>query len=621
MHAAEDLRANSEQWSVYESGGNCVVLAGPGSGKTKTLTIKMARMLAEDVRPPRGIACITYNNQCARELRKRLSQLGAYEGRRAFIGTLHSFCLQSIVMPYAPLAGLSAANPVKVASTTEIKELQEKALKKLTDDERWGPRFDNYRRTHLNRTHPSWKHGDEQAAKVIETYEALLAEEGLIDFDSMVLTGLQLVREHAWVRKALKARFPILVIDEYQDLGRALHEIVTHLCFPEGMQLLAVGDPDQSIYGFTGAEPSLLRELAQRPDVAKIELKLNYRCGSEIIHASEAALGEERDFESASDEPGEISFHERPDGLDDQAKFICTELIPKALARRKGRKIGDIAVLYLDKNDGDAMAAAAATARFQFIRVDGNNPYQPSPVTYWLEDCAAWCVGGWRTGAVSLSDLVRRWLAFNSSPQSDHQRRNMRVALVRFLRDNRVPEAPLRDWLGKMLDGFLQTCLDRETGLRDDAEKVAKLLNAVSVDGALQRYTVAIFGGQKGSPDQLNLSTLHSAKGLEYDIVILPGLEEGRIPYYNDDDRAIREKRRLFYVGLTRARHEVHLLYSGWYENQYGRRFKDGPSRFVEDVQRRLGGGASGPSDKNLPGSPAHLKRDGAVQQVKITHK
>ena len=592
MLAAEALRGNDNQSRVYESRGNCVVLAGPGSGKTKALTIKMARMLAEDVRPPRGIACITYNNQCTRELKRRLSSLGLSEGRRAFIGTLHSFCLQNIIMPYASLAGLSMANPVKVASMTETKGLQEEALQRVIGDERWGPRFDKYRRMHLDRTQTSWKDYDGQAAEVIEVYEALLAEAGLIDFDSMVLIGLQLVRDHKWVRKALKARFPILVIDEYQDLGHALHKIVTHLCFPNGMRLLAVGDPDQSIYGFTGAEPSLLEALAQRPDVITTKLKLNYRCGSNIIHASEAALGEGRGFESASgDGPGEISFHERPLGLDDQATFICSKLIPAALVRRTGRKIGDIAILYLDKNDGDTIAGAATAAGLQFVRVDTNNPYQPSPVTYWLEDCATWCAGAWRTGAVSLSDLVRRWLAFNSSLQSDQQRREMRIALVRFLRDNRIQDGSFHDWLHKMLEGSLQKCLDREPGLRDDAEKVAKLLKAVSVDGPLHFYTVATFGGQKGSSDQLNLSTLHSAKGLEYDVVIMPGLEEGRIPYYNDGHQVVREKRRLFCVGLTRARHEVHLLYFGWHRDRYDRQFNNGRSRFVDDVHKRLVGG------------------------------
>src|SRR5215471_8599227 len=102
--AAQELRENPEQWRAYESNGHCVVLAGPGSGKTKTLTVKLARMFAEDIEPPRGIACITYNSECAGELRRRLERLGVSESRNVFIGTLHSFGLKHVIFPYARLS-------------------------------------------------------------------------------------------------------------------------------------------------------------------------------------------------------------------------------------------------------------------------------------------------------------------------------------------------------------------------------------------------------------------------------------------------------------------------------------------------------------------------------------
>ena len=106
LRAAEDLRGNPGQWEAYNSQGHCVVLAGPGSGKTKTLTIKLARIFSENVAEPRGVACITYNNECARELETRLDALGVEPGGRVFVGTVHSFSLTQIVMPYAISAGL-----------------------------------------------------------------------------------------------------------------------------------------------------------------------------------------------------------------------------------------------------------------------------------------------------------------------------------------------------------------------------------------------------------------------------------------------------------------------------------------------------------------------------------
>ncbi|MFH1719759.1 MAG: UvrD-helicase domain-containing protein [Planctomycetota bacterium] len=316
MLAAEALRKNKGQWQTYESRGNCVILAGPGSGKTKTLTIKMARMLTEDVMAPRGIACITYNNQCARELKRRLAALGVEDGKRAAIGTLHSFCLQHIVLPYARLAGIAVPEPLKVAMVEERDRCWAVAVEKVKGagepPSNWIFTCDVYRRTHLDRQKEDWYGDFEDVAKMIEIYEQTLLEKGLVDFDGMVLIALRLVEEHEWVRRALRAQFPILVVDEYQDLGHALHRIVLCLCYKASMRLVAVGDPDQSIYGFIGAEPALLQDLANSKGIEPIQLKLNYRCGPTIIRASEVALGEQRGFEPGTVEAGTVDIHIGP---------------------------------------------------------------------------------------------------------------------------------------------------------------------------------------------------------------------------------------------------------------------------------------------------------------------
>ncbi len=163
LSAAEDLRRNDRQWAAYKSRGHCVVLAGPGSGKTKVLTIKMARMLAEDVRPPRGVACITFNNQCVKELKKRLGKLGIDGGARVFIGTVHSFCLREIVIPYARLAGLKLPYPLAVAPPSEQARLFGVAIKNVIGDENpefFKTQFEEFRRTVIDRTSPEWKGND-----------------------------------------------------------------------------------------------------------------------------------------------------------------------------------------------------------------------------------------------------------------------------------------------------------------------------------------------------------------------------------------------------------------------------------------------------------------------------
>ncbi len=421
LEAAAELKRNKRQWAAYESEGNFIVLAGPGSGKTKVLTTKLARMLAEDVAPPRGIVCMTYSSECARELTRRLARLGVRSSRHLFVGTVHSFCLKAIVLPYARLAGVQIPNPIKVATHAVKEKAFSDALAQVIsaneNPAHWRTRCEAYRRTILDRDSRAWRDRDGDASRVVERYERLLHGEGSIDFDDMMLLGLHLVDGFGWVRKAIRARYPIIVIDEYQDLGVPLHRLVLSLSFHESepnSRLFAVGDPDQSIYGFAGAQPELLQNLSDRSDAEAIRLQLNYRSRSEIVRGGEAALGEQRDYKSASGDGGIIEFHKCPNGLAEQAETICRKLIPSVLKSGAARSVAEIAVLYSTKDIGDYIASASTDAGLPFIRVDQNAAYPKTPLTRWLEDSAAWCAGGWATGEPPLSDLLARWLGFNS---------------------------------------------------------------------------------------------------------------------------------------------------------------------------------------------------------------
>lgn len=597
--AAEPLRKNDEQWAAYESTGHCVVLAGPGSGKTKTLTIKLARMLAEDVAPPRGVACITYTRACAGELGRRLDDLGVAQSPRLFIGTVHSFCFQELVMPFGRLGGLEIPDGVAVATENDRAALFGAALTAVHGkDEKpldWQQRFHRFRRTSLDRYSKGYVEKDEAVAALVAEYEKRMKAANLTDFDQMVDLGLWLVEEHAWVRKALRAKFPILVVDEYQDMVPALDRLVRTLCFKEGMRLFAVGDPDQSIYGFQDASPELLVELAKREDVERIQLRLNYRCGQQIITAAETALGQRRDYRSSRREPGTITIHHRPKGLADQAKFMVEELIPGILARLPDGDLSDIAVLYRDLNTGSVIAREVQRRGWDFIRLDRGNPLPQSPFIDWLHECAAWCAEGWKTGRPRLSAIIGDWLGLRRFAAPGIDRRQLQVQLVRFLQGHREPDASAFEWLTAFRAACLKDYLGASAESRGENENFDKLLEAFKPCGAFAAFTVRALGGQGGAKGHLNLMTLHNAKGLEFAAVIMPDLEQGRLPNYYAlkdltlrNDRQYREERRLFYVGLTRSKVEVHLLWSGWYQvKSYTPR--DGPSEFLQEVAKSIG--------------------------------
>ncbi|HML91879.1 ATP-dependent helicase [Methyloceanibacter sp.] len=586
---ASELAGNPGQQAAYDSAGHCIVLAGPGSGKTKTLVLKLARIMAEDVRAPRGAACITYSQECARELTRRLERLGLREAPNLFIGTVHGFCLRHLLMPYGRLADLPVPLPLTVAT-----QRQGDQLLKRVGDRLFGVGHPNkpidlgrHRRSILDRVSVAWREEEELAAWA-EGYEAELRRAGLVDFDDLVIFGQRLVSEHDWVLPLLQAKFPVLAVDEYQDLGVALHRIVKRVAFDGGVRLFAVGDPDQSIYGFTGADGALLQELAARDDVERVQLQLNYRSASRIVSASEMALGEARGYQSHDpDRQAVIAFVECDDGLAGQAAYAVSEIIPAALAAKPGRSLGDIAILYRDFRAGDIVAEAATAAGLDFVRVDNAAPYRKVALTSWIEDCAGWCAGGWREARPQLRGSLDRWLGFHRARISDEQARVEAQRLTQLLWSLRTDDGLARDFVAALKAGMLDALMAAEASLSDQREQVGRMVAALAIGGPLADLDLASLGGRDGSPLHLNLLTLHSAKGCEYDVVIMVGLDLGSLPWRNELPAARRESRRLFYVGLTRARDEIHMLYSGFVDTPRGR-MHWGRSPFLDELEERM---------------------------------
>ncbi|WP_324044576.1 ATP-dependent helicase [Aeromonas caviae] len=580
--ALAELEPNREQYEAALERGHCIVLAGPGSGKTKTLTTAIARALMEDVIEPRGVACITYNNECAAELEDRLAKFGVANNDRCFIGTVHSFALTHVIAPYARCIPELLPHCFRVATSRECRAAVDTAYKAIFGNmgdpqDRW--RFaEEKRRRDVDRTLPDWWGKNPELATFIEAYEAELRCRNLIDFDDMPLIAFRMIKEHGWIRDALRARFPSLFIDEYQDLGHALHELVLLLCFNGGARLFAVGDSDQSIYGFTGANPGLLQSLIARSDVKMIRLRFNYRSGAKLIRASLGALGEERDYCGVTGAPdGELTFWDVDGDHDIQAQHIAKSVLPSLISR--GFQPEQIAVLYRAAWLGDKVAEALKGTNTPILRTDSNALVKRnSRLARFIEACSRWVTGGWRDASPSYHRLLNQALAIIYGGRvSATEEQVITRLLMPFLRSGINGNEMTHAWLVRFYHELIAPWQALARNPHQEWEICAEMIS--KVDPALGHdIPLKVFAGRTDGLGQVTLSTLHSAKGREFDAVILFGINRSDFPSRRDSqsERAMHEARRLFYVGVTRPRKELCLVfekgnYSPWVLELYQR--------------------------------------------------
>jgi DNA helicase II / ATP-dependent DNA helicase PcrA len=578
--ARSQIATNPEQWRAFTATGHCLVTAPPGSGKTELLTARLAQDFIDTIHAPHGAACITYSNTAASELRRRLDHFGVEHRSNLVIGTVHSFALNHIIRPFAAILGSQRVANARVATEAQRDDAFERAQAAVYGDEDpgYGLRTTmDRRRRHFGSGGSDVTFGGESVAEVASMYESYLDEAGLIDFDGIVKAAVKLAESDKVVREVLAARFTKLYIDEYQDLGAGLHELVKVLCFDQAANaaLFAVADPDQCIYVFSGASPELVEEIADRSDVEHVKLRLNYRCSDEIIAQSRKLLPSPIDVEGFR-EGGTVQAHQVDGKIAGQAER-AVGFVRAALDA--GSKAEDVAILCLSNADcievGDILHGAGIPV---FVRRDDD--YPRTPATQLMEMAAAWATAEPGQSGVTLKFVLGQWRQLLGGRWT----RAKDVALTSLLlAQGATDDPPARDFVAAILELGLDAALRDDRLRAEDTDGVAQLLASVA-DGHLSGLTVTGLGDRAFARNRVHVLTMHSSKGLEFDLVCLLGLEHTRLPRFNAAEWEKIQDRRKFYVAITRGRFEVHMFYTGWLINKYGKRWDHGPSTFVKQL-------------------------------------
>ena len=559
------IESDASQIQAYNSKGNTVVMAGPGSGKTTVLTLKVMKLLSEEIRPPRGLACLTYSREATREFQHRLKLMGLVRRRHAvFLGTVHSFCLSEVLIPFSKLyPEYNIPYPIKIISNSEKKALFQNVKNSVREEHLNMEEMDKERTRYISGFSKVVIPSYDAALKAAVLFENELSRNGYIDYISMVKDATSLIQNEEYVQKALEAKFPWLIIDEYQDLGKPLHEMVLGLLHKTNIKIFAVGDADQSIYDFQGASPEYLIELSQWRSIQnRISLIFNYRSAKEIVEASEIVLNEKRDYIAKGelrDYHASIDFFVCEEGMTDQYNKTI-ELIKEYLAA--GVALHEIAVLagYQNNLREFSQVCIANGIPYYLARLD----FDRSEFIKWLENCATWVLDP--TG-VSFDEIFVYWESFlkNHGTKIMHKTRIFyKRELYDVLWSSIHYESTLSKWLQNVIDCLnIENLLNNSIFYPDELSNLNKLKEMLGTH-PYDHYNLNNFIRLGVPENQVVLSTRHGAKGLEFDVVILLGMEKDSFPRYNSNMREIAEAHRLCFVSVSRARKKCILLRSNY---------------------------------------------------------
>ncbi|GAA0529770.1 UvrD-helicase domain-containing protein [Saccharopolyspora thermophila] len=511
--------------------GPLLIVAGPGTGKTRTVTHRLAHLVLERGVPAEQCLAITFTRRAAEEMTERLHALIGEPARQLTVATFHSFGLQ-VLREHHEALGLGAdfglADPAR----------QHELLTAITGDERSARRL----RQQLS---PARRGGDSDpdTTAALKKYLAALREQNLVDFDDLVVLAVQLLTDHPDIAEQYRQRYRWITVDEYQDVDELQYRLL-RLLAPAEANLTAIGDPDQAIYSFRGADVGFFLRFEQDyPTAPVLALTRNYRSGAHILNGAVRAIAPstlvaDRQLHAASGLPANrIVRHQAADERD-EAAFV---------ARTIDQLLGGASFHSLDSG-----------------RVDGDGPGSIG-----FNDIAVL----YRTDAQSqpiLDELVRCGLPVQ---KRSHDRLSARPGVELLVRE--LQHVGDRD--GSVLDRLRSAAAvllgSVPEDLRPDVHSAVELVTPLALrcgDDVARFCREIMLGAEVDTLDPraeaISLLTLHAAKGLEFPVVFVIGCEDGLLPLRwpgsqpTDDD--IAEERRLFFVGMTRAQEHLFLTHA-----------------------------------------------------------
>ena len=609
--------------------GPLLVLAGAGSGKTRVITEKIAHLVARRHVSPHKIAAITFTNKAAREMRERVARLVKGDAAQQLtVCTFHALGLKFLQIEHAKL-GLKRGFSVLDAddSAAIVKDLAPAALK---PDQLWALRqlLSSAKNSGLDPVQAlAAARGarEAEAARLYADYQKRLGAFNAVDFDDLIRLPLALLENDAEVRGAWQERLRYLLVDEYQDTNEAQYRLLRHLSGTRGA-FTAVGDDDQSIYAWRGANPGNLDELARDyPALKVIKLEQNYRCSRRVLRAANALIAHNphvyvKRLWSELGEGGPIRVLVCRDD-EHEAERIAADVVHQAQLGKAAWH--EFAVLYRGNHQSRALEKALRLARVPYHLTGGTAFLERSEVKDVLaylrlianpDDDAAFLrvanVPRREIGATTLEKLGElaqaRHVSMLHAAHNDSVLAQLSArpaaalaafaALIAALA-GKAAHAPAAELVEEIV-ARTRFAAHIENETKDAAARARRLENlreladwfrAMHRDGArasdLAAQLALLTHADRDDPgNALRLMTLHSAKGLEFRFVYIVGVEDGTLPHAGAlDEGRLDEERRLFYVGITRAKERLCLAYAAR-SRRYGEIVANEPSRFLAEL-------------------------------------